>query len=233
MADNDDFGGGFGDDDFGGGFDEPAPPKPSPKASPKAKIKRGSKRASTRGMGLYAKSPQQRMAEAEAERALQEKIHAAKNPQPEAADDEFGGGDFGGGGEDEAPKTQASSGMNMWGSTPNAGVVIPPFVPRDQRNKNVWDVGSKKKRECDKALLAGGQGDFLIREMVTNRGSRHVLCVHDQGTVYEQYIRHVDEDFMFQSREFKTLADIIKHVQRNPLYNAKGMPLYIDHPCRM
>ena len=61
-------------------------------------------------MGLYAKSPQQRMAEAEKERQLQEKIAAAKNPKPELDDDEFGGGfggdDFGG---DQAP-TQAASG---------------------------------------------------------------------------------------------------------------------------
>lgn len=88
---DDDFGGGFGDamddggdfgGDFGGGFDEPqtAPaPQPSPKASPKAKITRSSKRSSQRrGGDLYAKSPQQRMAEKQAELEMQ--VSCAVNP---------------------------------------------------------------------------------------------------------------------------------------------------------
>lgn len=26
--------------------------------------------------------------------------------------------------------------------------------------------------------------------------------------------------------------DVVKHLQRNPLYNQSGLPLYIDKPCR-
>ena len=51
----------------------------------------------------------------------------------------FGGfddtpGDMGGGAAPAKP--------NVWGApTTMGGIVIPPFVPRDQRNAKVWDVG--------------------------------------------------------------------------------------------
>lgn len=202
---------------------------------------------------MYAKSPQQRMAEKQAELEMQEKINALKNP---TIDDDGGGfGDDSGGGfggfDDEAsspaaPKTQADTGgFQMWGapggSTP--AVVIPPFVPRDQRQKDSWDMGPIKKRQSDLILTSPGAstGDYLIREMKTSRETRHVLCVRDtdkmtpsgpEKVVYETYIRHKDGGFLFSSRQFDTLADVIKHVQRNPLYNAKGLPLYIDKPAQ-
>ena len=67
--------------------------------------------------------------------------------------------------------------------------MIPPFVPRDKRGGNTWDKGMITKSASDKMILAGSHGDFLIRE--TKKGDRHVICVNDQGGLYETYIRHV------------------------------------------
>jgi hypothetical protein len=49
------------------------------------------------------------------------------------------------------------------------------------------------------------------------------VCVNDHGAVFEAQVRHVGEEFMFMSREFIDLASIVKHLQRNPLYNKQGM----------
>jgi len=226
MDDDGGFGGfgdnsnsGFGDNntddaDTGfGGFDDPAPAK-----LPKRKT-------STRGMNLYAKSPMQKRQEEAAAMEYQEMLNKEQLKQADALDG-FGGGDF-----DDQPASKSSK-PNMWGQASNSNVVIPPFVPRDQRNQKVWDVGKIKKSLSDKTILAGTHGDFLIRE--TMKGDRHVVCVCDQKGLFEMYIRHLPiggSKYMFMSREFDDLESIVKHLQRNALYNKAGLPLYIDKPC--
>jgi len=200
--------------------------------SPKSKPKR--KASQRRNLDLYAKSPQQKMQEAAAEQDFQDALQAEKDRQEEG----FGDG-FDGGGGDGSPEPEGQQQFAIWGQPSKGGgggggnslgVVIPPFVPRDKRNANAWEKGMITKRDSDKMILAGSHGDFLIRE--TKKGDRHVVCVNDQGGLYETYIRHVDGTFMFSSREFDTLSDIVKHMQRNPLYNRQGLPLYIDKPCK-
>ena len=66
----------------------------------------------------------------------------------------------------------------------------------------------------------------LLRSLAYARSGpqdRHVVCVHDNGGLFEMYVRHMPEGgFMFMSREFDKLQDIVKHLQRNPLYNKQG-----------
>lgn len=228
-----------GDDDFGGfsGGGETAPvirysntrvgsfkrhdSSDSQSSQPAAPVKRT--RGSTR-TNMYAKSPMQRREEEAAAAEYQAMLQAEQNKQS-------GFGGFGGFGDeipDDEPK-QAPK-QNVWGQAPNAmGIVIPPFVPREQRNARLWDAGKIKKSQSDKAVLSASHGEFLIRE--TMRGDRHVVCVNDQGGLFEFYIKHLPGDrFLFMSREFDDLADIVKHLQRNPLYNKQGLPLYIDKP---
>eukprot|EP00039_Didymoeca_costata_P027970 m.19607 g.19607 ORF g.19607 m.19607 type:complete len:232 (-) comp6629_c0_seq1:159-854(-) len=225
-------------DDFGGfgGFDDPSPepPKPQP-AAPRRK--RSARNA------LYAKSPMQRMQEEEAERELREQIQKEKDKQEpknnfdDGFGDDFGGfggggggGGFGGGNDDSQ-----FQGFAIWGKQPQQ-VVIPKFIPRDQRKNKLWDQGKLQKKKADEAILKGRHGDFLIRE--TARGDRHVVAVNDQGNLFEAFIRHDKSPdgstiFKFLSREFTKLDDIVKHLERNPLYNKQGLPLYIDKPCRV
>lgn len=204
-----------GDDDFGGfgGGGETS-------SQPAAPIKR------TRGSmrtGMYAKSPMQRREEAAAAAEYQAALQAEQDKQSGA----FGG--FGDEIIDDEPKQEAHK-QNVWGQAPNAvGIVIPPFVPRSQRNARLWDAGKIKKSQSDKAVLAATHGMFLIRE--TMKGDRHVVCVNDQGGLFEMYIKHLPGGrFTFMSREFDDLADIVKHLQRNALYNKQGLPLYVDKP---
>jgi len=208
-------------EDFGdfGFVDEMA--EEAPKAKPKRKA------SQKRNMGLYAKSPQQRMQEAQAEQDFQDAIQAEKERQ----DDDMGFGDENAG----SPQPAGQQQFAIWGqpsSGGTAGIVIPPFVPRDQRSKEAWNKGEIAKRDSDKMILAGSTGDFLIRK--TKKG--HVICVNDNGKLYQAQIRTVADEglgtFMFSSRMFKTLGDVVKHLQRNPLYNQSGLPLYIDKPCR-
>jgi len=182
------------------------------------------------------------MAEAQAENDFQDAVRKAKEEEEtqgfgDADEGGFGGG-FGDGGDSNAsgtaPPPAAGGGFAVWGQSGGSGVVIPPFVPRGNRKKNSWDVGRVAKKDADKAILAGNGGDFLIRKAGKEPDRvRHVLAVNDSGKLYEAYIRHTEDGFVFQSREFDTLEAVVKHVQRNPLYNSKGMPLYIDRPCSM
>lgn len=206
--------GGFGDDDA---LSEASVPSQS-SASPALKKKRASQRTN-----MYAKSPMQRQQEQAEAAEYQALLEAEQSKQQSGG---FGGfGDFDDGGSGDAQKKQ-----NVWGQAPNAlGVVIPPFVPRDQRNAKVWDAGKIKKSTSDKSVMGASHGSFLIRE--TMKGDRHVVCVNDHGSLFEMYIRHLPGDrFMFMSREFDKLEDIVKHLQRNALYNKQGLPLYIDKP---
>jgi hypothetical protein len=109
---------------------------------------------------------------------------------------------------------------------------VPPFVPRDKRNSSSWDVGQIKKSESDRRVQAGNHGEFLIRE--TPRGERHVVCVNDHGAVFEALVRHADGgSFIFMSREFKNLGEIVKHLQRNPLYNKQGVCVCVRARARV
>ena len=120
-------------------------------------------------------------------------------------DDDMGFGDENAG----SPQPAGQQQFAIWGqpsSGGTAGIVIPPFVPRDQRSKEVWNKGEIAKRDSDKMILAGSNGDFLIRK--TKKG--HVICVNDNGKLYQAQIRTVADEglgtFMFSSRMFKTLG---------------------------
>lgn len=207
------------DSGFGfGGFEDPSPSKPM-------------QRRSSARQNIYAKSREQKMLEQQEDLEYQELLAKEKERQDNILSG-FGG-DFGGDADerDNQSPEDAQFGFKLWGSAVSANVVIPPFVPRDQRNKRKWDVGKMKKSECDKHILAANHGEFLIRE--TQKGDRHVVSVNDQGNLYEAYIRHVNGNFLFMSREFTDLGDIVNHLQRNPLYNKQGLPLYIDKPARV
>lgn len=196
-------------------------------ADKKAEAPRQQQRKASARAGMYAKSPQQRRADEENERDFQEALREAK------AEKEGGRSGFDGGG--DAPAGGQAGGFQIWGKATgpgSAGIVIPPFVPRDKRGTKTWDVGGMSKAQCDKSLKAGRQGDFLIRE--TAKGDRHVIAVHDAGTVFEQYIRHPPEGgFMFSSRQFDSLEKVVDFLKRNPMYNRHGLPLYIDKPCNL
>lgn len=120
-------------------------------------------------------------------------------------DDDMGFGDENAG----SPQPAGQQQFAIWGqpsSGGTAGIVIPPFVPRDQRSKEAWNKGEIAKRDSDKMILAGSTGDFLIRK--TKKG--HVICVNDNGKLYQAQIRTVADEgsgtFMFSSRMFKTLG---------------------------
>lgn len=232
MGDDNDFGDfGFADDDnFGAAAPEPKPAEPKAKKPMTAAEKKLQRKRSQR-TNMYAKSPQQRMEEEQKERDFQDALRREKEKEESGFGSGFG--DDGGGGDFGAAPPAAGGGFAIWGQPANnpLGIVIPQFVPRDQRNKQEWDVGQIKKRQSDKSILAGNHGDFLIRE--SPRGDRHIVCVNDNGGLYEAYIRHVPDGFMFSSRSFSTLADVVKHLQRNPLYNKQGLPLYIDGTCKL
>lgn len=220
FADNEDHGKGEG------AFKSPEARGPSAAANSGINPKR---KGSARNMGLYAKSPMQRQQEAVQDMEFQEMLHK---------DVEGDGGDAA----SPPPNQSQVGGHQLWGAAGKAGfaggVVIPPFVPRDQRNKRSWDVGQMSKRVADKNLLAGANGDFLIREAPSKQSTlpQYKVCVHDgtKGVVVEQAVRqNKDRVFMFMAREFTDLGDIVKHLQRNPLYNSAGLPLYIDKPCKI
>lgn len=216
--DDDDFGG------FGGGGD--APGFGASPATPKKRVQRQS---STRA-NMYAKSPQQKRQEEAAAMEYQAMLEAEQAKQNAS----FGGGGFGGFDDLDSTPTPAAPKQNVWGQAPSGmgGIVIPPFVPRNQRNAKVWDAGKVKKAVSDKAVIGAEHGSFLIRE--TAKGDRHVVSVNDRGGLFEMYIRHLPDDrFMFMSREFDNLEQIVKHLQRNALYNKQGMPLYIDKPIKI
>lgn len=230
MDDFGGFGGGDAPDDAGfGGFDD-APKPAEAKQYQKKKKGRG---ASSRG-NLYAKSPMQRRQEEAAAQEYEAMLQAEQAKQA---------GDTGGFGGFDDVNDDAGMGMgmgaaappkpNVWGApTTMGGIVIPPFVPRDQRNARVWDVGKVKKSQSDKTILNASPGGFLIRE--TMKGDRHVVCVNDNGGLFEMYIRHIpDGGFMFMSRQFDDLSAIVKHLERNAMYNKNGLPLYIDKPVQM
>lgn len=209
------------DDDFGkGGAADATPVKQTRKASQRN--------------ALYAKSPQQRMQQEQDEREYQE---ALRESQAALLEETAGGfGDGGDGGDGASPSPPGGGGFQIWGQAQASGgarsVVIPPFVPRDQRKSATWNVGKMTKRDADKAVLGSSQGSFLIREM--QKGGKFVVAVHDNKTVFEAYIRCIDGGrFNFQSREFNDLEEIVKHLQRNCLYNRSGLPLYIDKPVRV
>jgi len=235
MDDFGGFGGGDAPDDGGfGGFDDAPPPAETKQFQKKKKGNRNSSRGN-----LYAKSPMQRRQE---QAAAQEYEAMLQAEQAKQAGDTGGFGGFddmndnagmGNGMGDPFGAAAAAPKPNVWGApTTMGGIVIPPFVPRDQRNAKVWDVGKVKKSQSDKTILAAEKGGFLIRE--TMKGDRHVVCVNDNGGLFEMYIRHVpDGGFMFMSRQFDDLSAIVKHLERNAMYNKNGLPLYIDKPVRM
>jgi len=202
-----------------GGFDEtPAPTLQVEETKP-------SRKASSRA-GVYAKSPMQRRVEEAAAMEYQDMLEKEQRKQSDMLDG------FGTEPDNPHQEEKSQNKPNMWWQAGN-NVYIPPFVPRDERNAKTWDVGKIKKSLSDKTVIGGSHGDFLIRE--TMKGDRHVVCVNDHGNLFEMYIRHQPSGpaFMFMSREFDTLEGIVKHLQRNALYNKQGLPLYIDKPLSL
>eukprot|EP00038_Savillea_parva_P029378 m.70704 g.70704 ORF g.70704 m.70704 type:complete len:222 (+) comp8663_c0_seq1:293-958(+) len=214
FADNDnDDGDGFGS--FGDSPDDFSPP---PQPSPTAKR---SMRAD-----IYAKSREQRMMEANEEYEYKQALERERQRQQEI---EHGFGDEDLDGDDSNDENSPGPGFQIWGQRSN-NFKAPPFVPRDKRKATTWNAGQLKKTESDKRVQAGNHGEFLIRE--TPRGDRHVVCVNDHGAVFEAHVKHVDGGYLFMSREFKDLPSIVEHLQRNPLYNKQGLPLYVDKPLK-
>eukprot|EP00035_Acanthoeca_spectabilis_P034933 m.31636 g.31636 ORF g.31636 m.31636 type:complete len:223 (-) comp6955_c0_seq2:1188-1856(-) len=219
----DDFG--FSGDDAFGSFG--ASPEPEIDTVPKTSPARQKK---TMRADIYAKSREQKMLEANEEMEYQEVLEKERERQALLEGGFGNAGDGDDGDDDDA----FQPGFQIWGQGTKASpaqFVAPPFVPRDKRNNTAWDVGDLKKSESDKRVMAGNHGEFLIRE--AKRPERHVVCVNDHGQVFEAHIRHVESGYMFMSREFSDLASIVKHLQRNPLYNKQGLPLYIDKPLKV
>jgi len=178
--------------------------------------------------GIYANSREQRMMEANDEMEYQEALERERQRQQEI---EHGFGDLDDDDEngDLNDENSPGPGFQIWGAGNNFQAP-PPFVPRDKRKSTTWNVGQIKKAESDKRVKAGNHGEFLIRE--SSRGDRHIVCVNDHGEVFEALVRHVEGQYVFMSREFKDLPSIVEHLQRNPLYNKQGLPLYVDKPLK-
>ena len=47
-------------------------------------------------------------------------------------------------------------------------------------SRAAWYVGTVDREDCDKAVVAANNGDFLVR--LNSKGDKYVICVNDKGT---------------------------------------------------
>jgi len=82
-----------------------------------------------------------------------------------------------------------------------------------------WYAGEMDKNVCNKLVLAGPSGSFLVR--VSSAGDRYVIVINDHGTAGPYQVKITpSKRLLWREDEYNTLADVVNNIRANPF---KGM----------
>ena len=113
---------------------------------------------------------------------------------------------------------QGSSSVGSQGSTTPSSVLGSNMMGVD------WFVGVRQKRACESAVLASGEGSFLVRQ--TKKELKYTVMVNTAGKA-QGFSIDVSEDgaFSFASRgPFQSLQEVIDMLKRTPIRSHPGDP---------
>jgi len=98
---------------------------------------------------------------------------------------------------------------------------------RRPATRSAWYVGDMPKSQCEKAVLSGKAGDFLLR--IATDGGSFVLCINDYGKPKNFQIKKdpVSKKFQFAGKEFKNIEAVVRGLKATPIFGSSGKPLVI------
>lgn len=97
------------------------------------------------------------------------------------------------------------------------------------QRRDFWFVGDMKKELCNKLVLSGPHGTFLVRQ--STAGDRYVLAINDNGKTAPYQIKIVNGKFYWRQTTFDNLDAVIQDVFANPFDGPSGLPLILKDPA--
>ena len=93
-----------------------------------------------------------------------------------------------------------------------------------------WFVGKIDREDCDKAVIAANNGDFLVR--LNSAADKYVICVNDKGTTqnFQCDIMPGSDKIKFGGKNFDSMMDVLFHLRSNPIKLPKNHNAIHDCP---
>eukprot|EP00036_Acanthoecidae_sp_10tr_P004174 CAMPEP_0182942148 /NCGR_PEP_ID=MMETSP0105_2-20130417/50140_1 /TAXON_ID=81532 ORGANISM="Acanthoeca-like sp., Strain 10tr" /NCGR_SAMPLE_ID=MMETSP0105_2 /ASSEMBLY_ACC=CAM_ASM_000205 /LENGTH=667 /DNA_ID=CAMNT_0025081847 /DNA_START=64 /DNA_END=2067 /DNA_ORIENTATION=+ len=105
------------------------------------------------------------------------------------------------------------------------------FLGSEDISRAKWYLGLTNRLECDKAVLAAGSGDFLVR--MSSKKDKYVVVVNDAGKP-QNFLCHIvtgTSKVKMGGVEFESIMSALQYLKVNPLHSRTGGMYVLGDPA--